>query len=44
MWLQMALVAAYIMVGIVYGRRVLNVLNSRLRAHGTRKESCRMFY
>ena len=44
MWLQMALVAAYIVGGIIYGRRILNALNSRLRAHGTRKESCRMFY
>lgn len=44
MWPQMALVAAYIVGGIIYGRRVLNTLNSRLRAHGTRKESCRMFY
>lgn len=44
MWPQMALVAAYIVGGIIYGRRVLNALNSRLRAHGTRKESCRMFY
>lgn len=44
MWPQMALVAAYIVGGIVYGRKILNTLNSRLRAHGTRKESCRMFY
>ena len=43
MWPQMALVAAYIVGGIIYGRRILNALNSRLRAHGTRKESCRVF-
>lgn len=43
MWPQMALVAAYIVGGIIYGRRVLNTLNSRLRAHGTRKESGRVF-
>ena len=44
MWLQMALVAAYIVGGIVYGRKVLSAQNSRLRAHGTRKESCLIFY
>ena len=43
MWLQMALVAAYIVGGIIYGRRILNALNSRMRAHGMRKESGRVF-
>lgn len=43
MWPQMALAAAYIVGGIVYGRRILNALNNRLRAHGTRKESGRVF-
>lgn len=43
MWLQTALVAAYILGGIFYGKKLLNVLNSRLRAHGTRKEFGRVF-
>ena len=43
MWLQMVLAAAYIVGGIFYGRRILTALNSRLRAHGTRKESSRIF-
>lgn len=43
MWLQTALVAAYILGGILYGKKLLSALNSRLRAHGTRKEAGRIF-